>query len=321
MNGTAGELVIDTHDLSRRFGPVTAVDAISLRIRRGEIFGFLGPNGAGKTTTIRMLCGILRPSSGRATVLGHDVTREPEAIKRRIGYVSQQFGLYSDLTVEENLDFYSDLYGAADGDYKRQLLDAYDFSDKRRRKAGDLSGGFRQRLALICALSHRPELVFLDEPTAGVDPVMRKELWDLFYRMTEDGTTLFVTTHYMEEAERCHTLAFIFGGRIVLHDAPGKVKGLLADRDIFEVRVAYSRETIERLARAPGIETVNPFGNVLRVIAGKGAYTLEGLHGLLGVPGLAREAVQRSESSIEDVFVNLTQRIRRNEKEAARRPA
>ena len=238
------------------------------------------------------------------------MTSEPEAIKRRIGYVSQQFGLYSDLTVEENLRFYSELYGAEEGWQTEELIQRYGFSDKRRQRAANLSGGFRQRLALICALSHQPDLVFLDEPTAGVDPVMRKELWDIFYQMTEGGTTLFVTTHYMEEAERCHTLAFIFGGRIILHDTPGNVKRLLQDRDVFEVRYPYSKDMLLRLERAAGVETVNPFGNILRVIAGKGAYTPESLHALLGVRGMPLEAVLRSESSIEDVFVNLTQRVR-----------
>jgi ABC-type multidrug transport system ATPase subunit len=310
MNRPNDNTVIDAHSLTRRFGPVLAVDSLDLSIRRGEIFGFLGPNGAGKTTTIRMLCGILQPSAGRASVLGYDIASEPEAIKRRIGYVSQQFGLYSDLTVEENLDFYADLYGSVDRRFRRELIERYGLAEMRRRKAGNLSGGFRQRLALICALSHRPELLFLDEPTAGVDPVMRKELWDLFYQLTENGTTLFVTTHYMEEAERCHTLAFLFGGRIILHDTPGRVKRLLADRDVFEIRHAYNKEWVDRLARQSGIETVNPFGSLLRVIARQGEYTEEDLHILLGASDLPREAVRRSESSIEDVFVNLTQRVR-----------
>jgi ABC-2 type transport system ATP-binding protein len=310
MNRPNDDTVIDAHALTRRFGPVLAVDSLDLSIRRGEIFGFLGPNGAGKTTTIRMLCGILRPSAGQASVLGYDIGSDSEAIKRRIGYVSQQFGLYSDLTVEENLDFYADLYGAADRRFRRDLISRYGMAEMKRCRAGNLSGGFRQRLALICALSHRPSLLFLDEPTAGVDPVMRKELWDLFYQLTENGTTLFVTTHYMEEAERCHTLAFIFGGRIILHDTPGKVKRLLADRDVFEIRYAYSKERVDRLAGQSGIETVNPFGGALRVIARKGEYTEKDLYTLLGASDLPPDAVRRSEPSIEDVFVNLTERVR-----------
>ena len=310
MKGTLSEVVIDTHALTKRFGLITAVDSIDLQIHRGEIFGFLGPNGAGKTTTIRMLCGILRPTSGSATLLGHDVVTNPEAIKRQIGYVSQQFGLYNDLTVEENLRFYADLYGASDETHKEELLERYGFSDKTNQLAATLSGGYKQRLALICALSHKPDLLFLDEPTAGVDPVTRKDLWDLFYQLTDSGTTLFVSTHYIEEAERCHTLAFIFGGRLILHDTPMQVKRVLADRDVFEIRCPYNAQLIERLTRAAGIETVNRFGNALRVIAQKGMYDPEGLYSLLNVRDLPRSALQFSDPSIEDVFVNLTQRAK-----------
>ncbi|MEW6444339.1 MAG: ABC transporter ATP-binding protein [bacterium] len=305
---TEEDIVIDAQGLTKRFGPTMAVDSVSLRIRRGEIFGFLGPNGAGKTTMIRMLCGILRPTSGRAAVLGHDVVARPDAVKRRIGYVSQQFGLYADLTVDENLHFYADLYGARDDACLEELLTGYGFSDRRHQRAGELSGGYKQRLALICSLSHRPDLLFLDEPTAGVDPVTRKELWDLFYRLTERGTTLFVTTHYMEEAERCHTLGFIFGGRLVLHDTPERIRAFLADRDVFALRCPYDRNLVDRLSRAEGVETVSQFGNTLRVIARRGLHDPASLCRLAARPDLLGEAVQRSQPSMEDVFVNLTQR-------------
>jgi ABC-2 type transport system ATP-binding protein len=304
------EIVIETHGLTKRFGPLTAVDSIDLTIRKGEIFGFLGPNGAGKTTTIRMLCGILRPTSGRATILGHDILTESDAVKRHIGYVSQQFGLYADLTVEENMRFFADLYGAADGTYKEELIDLYGFADKRRQRAGTLSGGYKQRLALICALSHMPDLLFLDEPTVGVDPVTRKELWDLFYQLTDNGTTLFVTTHYMEEAERCHTLGLLFKGRLILNDTPAAMKRFLADRDIFEIRFPYTRVIIERVRNAQGIETVNQFGNTLRIIAKKGVYTPEVLYALIAIPDLPEDRVRPSEASIEDVFINLTERVK-----------
>jgi len=305
------DIAIQTERLTKRFGPVTAVDSVDLTIRRGEIFGFLGPNGAGKTTTIRMLCGILRPTSGRATVLGYDVVSDPDSVKRRIGYVSQQFGLYADLTVEENMHFYADLYGASDRAFKEELIKLYGFSDKKRQKAWTLSGGFKQRLALICALTHKPDLLFLDEPTAGVDPVTRKEVWDLFYQLTDNGTTLFVTTHYMEEAERCHNLAFIFGGRLILKDTPAAIREFLADRDVFEIKCPYNKAVIDRLSAAKGIETVNRLGIMLRIIAIKGMYDPEGLYALMEMPDLSKESVQRSESSIEDVFVTITQRIRR----------
>ncbi len=304
------DVIVSVHDLTKQFGTLKAIDSLTFSIRRGEIFGLLGPNGAGKTTTIRILCGILRPTAGRACVLGHDVAREPDMVKRRIGYVSQQFGLYTDLTVEENLTFFADLYGASDVAYREELLIAYGFADKRRQRTGTLSGGYLQRLALICALAHKPELVILDEPTAGVDPVTRKELWDLFYRLIDQGATLIVTTHYMEEAERCHTLALIFRGRLILKDTPHAIRNSLVDCDVFEIRTHYNRKVVERLIMAPGIETVNQFGSVLRVIACKGAYTAPSLHTLIGMPTIPADAIQLSDPSIEDVFVNLTQRLR-----------
>ncbi len=304
-----GEPALVSRGLTRRFGDFTAVDGIDLELGRGEIFGFLGPNGAGKTTTIRILCGILAPTTGSATVLGYDVARDPEAVKRRIGYVSQQFGLYGDLSVDENVRFYADIYGATDRDYREHLLEHYGFADKRRRLAGALSGGFKQRLALVCALTHKPKLVFLDEPTAGVDPVTRKELWDLFYSLTGDGTTLFVTTHYMEEAERCDRVAFIFRGRLVLNDAPDRVKAHLGERDLFHVRCRYDPGLVERARALPGVETVNQFGTTLRLVVERGRYTPASLARDLAHREVTAQHIYPTEPTMEDVFVNLTSRL------------
>ena len=205
-------VTIETRNLSRRFGDSLAVDKLSLSINSGEIFGLLGPNAAGKSTTIRLLAGILRADSGKASILGYDLFEQTELIKQHIGYVAQQFSLYPDLTVIENIAFYAGLYGVDDSGRLQELLDIYNLNQFKDKSAGLLSGGYKRRLAIACATAHDPELIFLDEPTAGIDPLSRKELWDLFYALSTDGKTLFVTTHYMEEAERCNRLAFLSHG-------------------------------------------------------------------------------------------------------------
>jgi len=300
------EKAIVTHKLTRRFGQRVAVDEIDLEIEEGRIFGFLGPNGAGKTTTIRMLTGILRPSGGQGSVLGFDLAREAEAIKKRIGYVAQQFGLYDNLTAVENLEFYSRVYGGAEPSMLDHLIDRYGFGEHRDILARNLSGGFRQRLALICALTHSPRLLFLDEPTAGVDPTVRKELWDFFYELSDGGATLFVTTHYMEEAERCDRLAFIHDGKLVAEDTPDGIKSSLTDRDVFAVHCRYDREVVARAKGLAGIEVVNQFGRTLRLVAGEGLYDPGSLREALGLTGSSEIEVARDQPTIEDVFVTLT---------------
>jgi ABC-2 type transport system ATP-binding protein len=297
---------IVTHKLTRRFGTRVAVDEIDLEIEEGRIFGFLGPNGAGKTTTIRMLTGILRPSGGEGRVLGFDLAREAETIKKRIGYVAQQFGLYDNLTAMENLEFYSRVYGGAEPAVLGRLIDRYGFAEHRDVMAKNLSGGFRQRLALICALTHSPRLLFLDEPTAGVDPTVRKELWDFFYELSDGGATLFVTTHYMEEAERCDRLAFIHDGKLVAEDTPDGIKSSLTDRDVFAVQCRYDRGVVARAKGLAGIEVVNQFGRTLRLVAGQGLYDPGSLREALGLTGSSEIEVARDRPSIEDVFVTLT---------------
>jgi len=220
------QYAVETHDLTRRFGTLTAVQQLNLTIERGEVFGLLGPNGSGKTTTIRMLCGLLEPSAGRAIVAGIDVTVAPDEIKQRIGYMSQRFGLYEDLTAAENLDFYAGIYGLRDAARSARLGAVTEFiglGSRLPQLVGQLSGGWKQRLALACALLHQPPVLFLDEPTAGVDPAARRNFWRAIYDLARQGTTVLVTTHYMDEAERCARLAMMSGGRLIAIGTPAEV--------------------------------------------------------------------------------------------------
>ena len=218
---------IEVRDLTKKFGDFTAVDRVNLTIRKGEIFGFLGPNGAGKSTTIRMLCGLIEPTSGHATVAGFDISRDPESVRRNIGYMSQKFSLYGDLTVEENIDFFAGVYGVYDERRearKNQVLAMAGLEDRRRTMTNILAGGMKQRLALGCAILHEPPILFLDEPTSGVDPIARRNFWDLIYGLSASGHTVLVSTHYMDEAEYCHRVALINRGRVIAMDTPGGLK-------------------------------------------------------------------------------------------------
>jgi len=236
---------VEVENLVKRFGDFTAVDRISLRVRRGEIFGFLGPNGAGKSTAIRILCGLLSPTSGTAKVGGIDVSRDPETIRQNIGYMSQKFSLYDDLTVEENLDFFGGIYGVpAERRLEREeyVLRMAGLTDQRSRMTRLLAGGWKQRLALGCAILHEPPILFLDEPTSGVDPIARREFWDLIYQLSENGHTVFVTTHYMDEAEYCHRLALMYKGKIVAMDTPAALMQAAGKNSMEEVFVSTIEE-------------------------------------------------------------------------------
>lgn len=310
MNGGASA-VIEAEALTRRFGDFTAVRAVSFSISRAAIYGFLGPNGSGKSTVIRMLCGVLRPTAGRGRVLGHDVATEAEAIKRRIGYMSQKFSLYGDLTVDENMDFYGRIYGLGRERLKRrksELLDLCGVGPYARQPAGTLSGGWKQRLALACALIHEPEVLFLDEPTAGIDPVARRDLWDLLFALSSQGVTLFVTTHYMDEAERCTHVGYIHLSRLIVNGKPADLKRLEAvtPAGTRRVQVACPQPagTLTRLRHAPGVRDATLFGDVLHVLVDASVDDAQ----LTAATGHDASAVdiRLIAPSLEDVFVTLS---------------
>jgi ABC-2 type transport system ATP-binding protein len=298
------ELVVETEHLQRRFGPLVAVRDVSLSVRRREIFGVLGPNGAGKSTTIRMLCGILDPSGGTGRVVGYDIATQAEQIKERIGYMTQRFSLYEDLTVGENLRFYAGIYGVPwrrrraviDGAIERAGL-----GDRRDQLAGTLSGGWKQRVALASATIHDPPLLFLDEPTAGVDPVSRRDFWEQIHALAHGGTTVLLTTHYMDEAERCHRLAFIFRGELLDVGTPEEV----VERrhlSVAELRVDRATEAAALLRARPEVDEVAHYGHLLRVAArGTDATALA----RSALTGFEVEDVRAARVTVEDAFVSL----------------
>jgi drug efflux transport system ATP-binding protein len=300
---------VRANGLTRRFDSFVAVDHVTFEIPAGAIWGFLGPNGAGKSTTIRMLCGILEPSEGRAEVLGYDVAREPEQIKARIGYMSQRFSLYDDLTVEENLAFYAGVYSLspqAARDAIAEWIGRAGLRGRERALAGELSGGWKQRLAFGCAVLHRPRMVFLDEPTSGVDPVSRRAFWDLIDEFARAGITIMVTTHYMDEAEHCDTLAFIYGGRIIASGTPAEIKGRMPGA-LLEVRASPIDQALETLRSAPGVREAALFGRAIHVTVDEAA-AAERLRAALAGAGVAVESVRPTRPSLEDAFVSLVER-------------
>jgi ABC-2 type transport system ATP-binding protein len=296
--------IVSTEHLSRRFGDLVAVRDVTLEVRQGEIFGVLGPNGAGKSTTIRMLCGILDPSGGRGTVVGYDIAADAERIKERIGYMTQRFSLYEDLTVFENLRFYAGLYGvAADRRAARigEVLDATGLRDRRNQIAGTLSGGWKQRVALACATIHQPPLLFLDEPTAGVDPVSRREFWEQIHQLSSQGTTVLVTTHYMDEAERCHRLAFIFRGTVLDVGSPEEVvvrRGLR----VAELQVEDAPAAAAVLRKLPEVDEVAHYGHTMRLATLRGVDPEELARRLLGG---AVQSSRPTRVTVEDAFVSM----------------
>jgi ABC-2 type transport system ATP-binding protein len=301
-------LAIETTNLTRRFGGVTAVRALNLRVRSGEIFGFLGPNGAGKTTTIRMLCGLLLPTEGSACVAGLDVSRDAEGIKRRVGYMPQRFSLYGDLTVEENLDFFAGVYRL--GRRERRLrvgetLRRIGLADRSKSLTDHLSGGLKQRLALGCALVHSPAILFLDEPTAGADPLSRQQMWDLLYLAAGEGRTVLVTTHYVEEAERCQTIAFMHHGRLIGSGSPEQCRAELGE-GIVEVDAVPVMQAAALVRGTEGVTGVSVYGHTLRVFS----RSVEGLDRLLQASlsgaGILVRGVRPVPPTLEDVFLVLT---------------
>ncbi|HEX7586834.1 MAG TPA: ABC transporter ATP-binding protein [Anaerolineae bacterium] len=297
---------LSVEHLAKHFDHFTAVDDLSFAVHRGEIYGLLGPNGAGKTTTIRMLLGLLSPSTGRGAVLGYDIVKDAEEIRKRVGYVSQKFSLYSDLTVAENFNFYGGVYGL-----KRQqlverrasVLAMVGLSGQEDVRVSNLAGGSRQRLALACALSHQPEFLFLDEPTAGVDPISRRALWDLVYDLAERGTSILVTTHYMDEAENCNRLAFIYQGRIVAEGTPHEMKEQQMHAQVVEIDCDNIDAALPALRDAHFFDEVALYGSLIHAIGESAAANQTAAQELLKAKGIAIRSIQVILPSLEDVFI------------------
>ncbi len=299
-------IAVEVHDLVKRFGDFTAVDHVSLEVRRGEIFGFLGPNGAGKSTTIRMLCGLLQPTSGTARVGGFDVAAEPEQVRRNIGYMSQKFSLYDDLKVEENIEFFGGIYGVEPARLetrKEYVLQMAELVERRATMTRLLPGGLKQRLALGCAILHEPPIIFLDEPTSGVDPIARRNFWDLIYRLSSDGHTIFVSTHYMDEAEYCHRLALMYRGKIIALGAPGELKH--GAQRLVRLDTSDPLATMQALEGAEGVHDVAVFGRGLHVTVADPAAAAARFPALLESKGIQVETLEPIEPSMEDIFVAM----------------
>jgi len=301
-------IAVKVEKLEKKFGQFTAVNRINFEVKKGEIFGFLGPNGAGKSTTIRMLCGILSPTSGEGEVGGFDINKEQEAIKQNIGYMSQKFSLYEDLTVEENIDFYSGIYKVPKEHRKKRkesIIEMAGIEEFRKELTGILSGGWKQRLALGCAIIHQPKIIFLDEPTSGVDPIARANFWKLIKDMAREGVTVFVTTHYMDEAENCGRLALIYKGAVIAAGSPEDLKTKYMKEDVFKISLSNPEEWIEKLKGLEFIKDVALFGLNLHAIVTDKAKALSVLPGIFSEAGVKDYTLERIQASLEDVFVSL----------------
>ncbi|MCO5045296.1 MAG: ABC transporter ATP-binding protein [Kiritimatiellae bacterium] len=301
-------LTVEVRDLEKRFGSFVAVNRISLEVSRGEVFGFLGPNGAGKSTTIRMLCGILAPSGGSGSVAGFDIRTQQEKIKANIGYMSQKFSLYEDLTVEENINFYSGIYGIPDAkkeERKEWALEMAGLREHRGTQTRDLSAGWRQRLSLGCAILHEPPVIFLDEPTSGVDPISRRQFWDLIYTLAGRGVTVFVTTHYMDEAEYCDRIALIYRGELIALGAPAELKAQSMRDQIVEVVGDRPQEAMRVCEAVPEAKEVALFGRGLHIVVNDAELAIPVLTTALQTARCPIERIERIPPSMEDVFVSL----------------
>jgi ABC-2 type transport system ATP-binding protein len=299
-------IAVKVRGLTKRFGDFTAVDNIDLNVKKGEIFGFLGPNGAGKSTAIKMLCGLLLPTAGEGTVGGFDIMKESEDIKKNIGYMSQKFSLYEDLSVEENINFFGGIYGVENSkreDRKEWVLQMAGLQDRRGAVTGTLPGGFKQRLALGCAILHEPGTIFLDEPTSGVDPISRRNFWNLINEMSNAGITVFVTTHYMDEADYCNRLALIYRGRIIAEGTPNELKQKYMTRYVLEVETGNVVQAMEVLNKS-GMEAAI-FGSLLHVTVDSIEKATPLIKGSLEDAGMQAHRIERIMPSLEDVFVTL----------------
>jgi len=302
---------IQVQHLTRRFGAFVAVDDVSFDVRTGEIFGFLGSNGAGKSTTIRMLCGLLRPTAGTAIVGGIDVSADPEGVKRRIGYMSQRFSLYELLTVDQNIRFFGGVYGLSPEQLETRrafVIEMAGLAGREHSLARDLAGGWRQRLALGCAILHEPAILFLDEPTGGVDPLSRRQFWRLIDTLASSGVTILVTTHYLDEAERCHRVTLIHAGRLAAIGTTSEVKRVFAGRSIVEVRTPRATEAMRVLDETADVEKTSLFGTAVHAVLNQAQPDIAGLERHLHAQGIPVESIEPVEPSLEDVFLDVVER-------------
>jgi ABC-2 type transport system ATP-binding protein len=302
---------IDVRHLTRRFGAFVAVDDLSFTVARGEIFGFLGANGAGKSTTIRMISGLLRPTSGTAIVGGIDVAKDPEAVKRRIGYMSQRFSLYELLTVDQNISFFGGIYGldrARLAERRRFVIEMAGLAGREATLARDLAGGWRQRLALGCAILHEPAILFLDEPTGGVDPLSRRQFWRLIDSMSQQGVTVLVTTHYLDEAERCNRIAIIHAGRLAALGTTTEVKEIFSGRPIVEVRTQSAVDAMRILDASDGVEKTSLFGTAVHAVLRNEGVGVDSLRATLAREGVSVDSIEPVVPSLEDVFLDVVER-------------
>jgi len=317
MNGNEDGMAIHACGLTKRFGALVAVDKVDLEVPKRNVYGFLGPNGSGKSTTIRMLCGLLTPSAGEIEVLGLRIPEQAEALRTRIGYMTQKFSLFEDLTVRENLEFLAAVQGLAKPAAKAridELVGQYHFQDRQKQLAGTMSGGQKQRLALAAAVIHKPELLFLDEPTSAVDPESRRDFWEKLFELADTGTTILVSTHYMDEAERCHRLAILDQGVLVANGTPDELTTRLAGRTL-AVQAQQPRRAQQALVPVPGVLSVAQIGNTLRVLTAENGDAAQRVEAVLRAAGLQAD-VALSDPNLEDVFVAATHREDR-EREAA----
>ncbi|MBC8043914.1 MAG: ABC transporter ATP-binding protein [Rhizobacter sp.] len=305
----SGENAIEVRNLTKRFGTFAAVDDVSFTVKQGEIFGFLGPNGSGKSTVIRMLCGLLEPTSGGATVAGFDIAKRPDDVKRNIGYMSQKFALYEDLTIEQNLDFFAGIYQIPPkkiAERKAFVIEAATLKGLEKRTPKELPGGLRQRLALATAILHEPKIVFLDEPTGGVDPISRRNFWDLIYRLSEQGITVFVTTHFLDEAEHCANIAFLYFAKLIAFGTPKSLKTDYMQNTILEIELTRAADALTLLSNEHGwIEETSIFGNNIHINVPDAALATEKARTLLEANQIEVKRIEKIEPSLEDIFIHL----------------